>query len=108
MEITQLDLINTYNLPEDIILKDWCRHNRNDHTRARGKAWGTFLGHTNLVFDMRRPFATTVHKSQGSEFSTVYIDQNNIKKSIRGGHYEQYARLMYVALSRAMQKVVII
>jgi len=108
VEDAQLTLIHTYNLDKETDLKDYCRHNKCDLTIARGKAWSTYLGHQSLVFDLRRPFATTVHKAQGSEFNTVYIAQEDIKKTIRGGHYEAYARLMYVALSRAIKKVVII
>lgn len=108
VETSQLALIREFELPEDTNLKDWCRMNKNEFTRARGKAWGAFIGHTNLSFDLRRPYATTVHKSQGSEFDTVYIAKDDIMKAIRNGYYEDYARLMYVALSRAIKKVVII
>lgn len=52
------------------------------------------------AFTMDYTFATTVHKSQGSEFSIVYIDKEDIKKSIRNNYYDTYARLMYVAISR--------
>lgn len=109
VEDIQLELINKHNLDHDINLPQWCKENRGDPlVRERGKAWSSFLGHQSLVWDLRRPFCTTVHKSQGSEFNTVYIAQDDIKKAIRGGHYEQYARLMYVALSRATKKVVIV
>lgn len=109
VEDIQIDLIKTNNLDPEINLTEWCKENRgNTMVRARGLAWSTYLGHQGLVWDLRRPFCTTIHKSQGSEFHTVYIAQEDIKKSIRGGHYEQYARLMYVALSRATKRVVII
>ena len=52
-------------------------------------------------------FATTVHKSQGSEFDTVFIDKKDIQKSIMNNYYETYARLMYVAISRAKNKIYI-
>ncbi len=108
VENTQLELIKEYSLDSDIDLKVWCRENKNKYSRARGKAWSTYLAHQNLVFDLRRPFCTTIHRAQGSEFDTIYLAQDDIKKAIRGNHYEQYARLMYVALSRAIHKVVII
>jgi ATP-dependent exoDNAse (exonuclease V) alpha subunit len=59
------------------------------------------------AFVMDYTFATTVHKSQGSEFNTVFIDKGNMQKSIVNNYYETYARLMYVALSRAKQKIYI-
>jgi len=49
-----------------------------------------------------------VHKAQGQEFSRVFIAQDDIKGIIRGKYYLKYARLMYVALSRAIHKVVIV
>jgi len=105
----QFGLIEKYDLDKDTNLKSWCYSNRGyPEVKARGRAWSTYLAHKNLVWNIRRPFATTVHKSQGSEFSTVYIAQDDIKKAIRNGYYVQYARLMYVALSRAIHKVVIV
>jgi len=108
VEEAQFSLIEEYDLAKDIDLKDWCRNNKNSHTVRRGKAWSNFLLHQGLIWDMRRPFASTVHKAQGQEFDTVYIAQDDMKKAIRNGYYEQYARLMYVALSRAIKKVVIV
>ncbi len=108
VEDSQLALISQYDLSDDVDLKDWCRNNRNSHTVARGKAWSKYLAHQNLVWDIRRPYATTIHKAQGSEFSTIYLAQDDIKQAIRGDDYTQYARLMYVALSRAIKRVVVI
>lgn len=50
-------------------------------------------------------FASTVHKAQGSEFDRVWVDKTDIQKSIFKGHYGNYARLMYVAISRAKKSV---
>ena len=109
VEEAQAQLYKHHSIPEDEKLSDWCKQNRHlSDVMKRAKAWQAYLTHTNLVFDVRRPYARTVHKSQGSEFNTVFISQKDIKKSIRPGYYLQYARLMYVALSRAIHKVVII
>jgi len=62
----------------------------------------------NRAFTMDYSFASTVHKSQGSEFNRVWIDKTDIQKSIFGGSYRNYARLMYVAISRAKQTVFIL
>lgn len=59
------------------------------------------------AFIMDYSFATTVHKSQGSEFSTVFIDKEDIQKSIFKGSYLNYARLMYVAISRTKKTLYI-
>lgn len=61
----------------------------------------------NRAFIMDYTFTSTVHKAQGSEFSTVFIDREDIKKSIFKNYYQTYARLMYVALSRAIKKIYI-
>lgn len=109
VEKYQYAVIEEHDLNEDINLSKWCaKHKSAKYVRERGRAWSNYLTHQNLIFNVRRPFATTVHKAQGSEFSTIFIDQQDIKKSIKPGYYEQYARLMYVALSRAIDKVVLL
>lgn len=50
-------------------------------------------------------FATTIHKSQGSEFQNVFIDKIDIQKSILNNYYMNYARLMYVSISRAKRTI---
>jgi exodeoxyribonuclease-5 len=60
------------------------------------------------AFTMDYSFASTVHKAQGSEFNRVWIDKKDIQKSIFGGNYRNYARLMYVAISRAKRKVFVL
>ena len=105
----QKHVYNNNEVPEDMKLANWCRENRSAAgVKERGKAWANYISHSNLVFNLQRPWATTIHKSQGSEFDTVYIAQADIKRSIMNNYYETYARLMYVALSRAIKRVVII
>jgi superfamily I DNA/RNA helicase len=60
------------------------------------------------AFTMDYTFASTIHKAQGSEFNRVWIDKADIQKSIFGGSYVNYARLMYVAISRARQTIFIL
>ena len=67
-----------------------------------------FIYALNKAYTMDYKFASTVHKAQGSEFDAVFIDINDIKKSILPNYYDTYARLMYVALSRAKKRVYII
>lgn len=57
------------------------------------------------AYTMDYSFATTVHKSQGSEFNNVFIDKKDMKKSIINNYYETYVRLMYVAISRAKRTI---
>jgi hypothetical protein len=109
LEDAQYNVIQEHSLDKDIHLPTWCRaHNGYKGVKERSWAWSTFLTHQNLVFDVRRPFATTVHKAQGKEFNKVYLDQDDIKKSIRNNYYLTYARLMYVGLSRAIKEIIIL
>jgi hypothetical protein len=109
VEDAQHNVIQEHNLDKDIHLPTWCReHSGYKGVKERSWAWSTFLTHQNLVFDVRRPFATTVHKAQGKEFNKIYLDQEDIKKSIRNNYYLTYARLMYVGLSRAIKEIIIL
>lgn len=52
--------------------------------------------------DLRQPWASTIHKSQGSSYDTVFIDLNSFKVC---KDLETAIRLLYVAVSRAVDKV---
>jgi superfamily I DNA/RNA helicase len=71
--------------------------------RANFKHLYTF----NRAFVVDYIFCSTVHKSQGSEFESVFIDKYDIQKSVFNNSYSNYARLMYVAISRAKRKLYI-
>lgn len=60
--------------------------------------WNTF----NQFMDLRQPYAQTIHKAQGSTYSTVYIhlDDLNVIETKK-----ERNRLLYVAFSRATDKV---
>ena len=59
------------------------------------------------AYVMDYTFATTVHKSQGSEFNNVFVDKGDIKRAILPNYYTAYARLMYVAISRCIKNLYI-
>lgn len=52
--------------------------------------------------DLRPPFATTAHKSQGSSYDYVFVDMDDIS---RCHHWSQVARMLNVAITRARKKV---
>ena len=109
IEKYQLLVRNGNNLDSDVNLAKWCKDNPYaEYVKERGKAWSAKINHDNYVFDVRRPFATTVHRAQGKEFKNVYIAQKDLQRSIRGGYFVTYARLLYVALSRAITQVIIV
>lgn len=69
----------------------------------RHKDWRHFYHLKEDIADLRPLYASTVHKSQGSTYGTVFIDLNDIG---RCNDPETVARLLYVAISRASDRVV--
>jgi hypothetical protein len=70
----------------------------------RGKKWAEFFAIQDSIADIRPPYACTVHKSQGSTYKRVLIDLNDIG---RCNVPDQVARMMYVAISRASEEVIL-
>ncbi len=54
--------------------------------------------------DLRAAYACTINKSQGSTYDRVFIDMDDIKVCTSGN---QMARMMYVAVSRARNQVIL-
>jgi hypothetical protein len=79
----------------------------NSHTklaRARAKAWRDYLTFKEYVICLDFPHAMTVHKSQGSTYNTVYLDSDDLYLCATR-NFNLYLKLMYVAISRASNKV---
>lgn len=76
-----------------------CRANPGDKSldRERRAAWVVYFRAKEYFADVRYPYASTVHKSQGSTFEDVFIDVGNIGRCT---HNTVIARLLYVALTR--------
>lgn len=70
----------------------------------KNKDWSAYFDLINLFPDLRPAYASTVHKSQGSTYGTVYINLTDIG---RNRTPSEVARLMYVALTRASHKVIL-
>ena len=68
----------------------------------KAKDWHNFFDVKNFYIDVRPPWALTCHKAQGSTFEEVFIDLNDID---RNNKWYEIARLVYVALTRASNKV---
>ena len=69
---------------------------------AKHKDWGNYFAIKEGCLDIRSVHALTIHKSQGSTYKEVFIDLNDISKNNK---WYEVARLMYVALTRASDKV---
>ena len=61
-----------------------------------------FQAKENLL-DIRPNFATTVYKAQGSTYKRVFIDLNDIGRCTQ---WEQVARMLHVAITRASDQVI--
>jgi len=70
---------------------------------ARRAAWREFYTLKNSLADLRPPYASTVHKAQGSTYKRVYIDAGDIGKCT---HNHVIQRLMYVACTRPSESLV--
>lgn len=81
---------------------------RLDVARDTGDArdWGHFYELKEGLCEVRYAYASTVHKSQGSTFDTVYIDERDLR-GFPGGE-ELQRRLYYVAFTRAARRVCVL
>jgi len=70
---------------------------------TKAKEWKTFFSLQEYTFDLRPFDACTVHKSQGSTFDTVLVDIGDINTCTQ---LNMTARLLYVAVSRAKNRVI--
>ncbi len=85
--------------------RDWCSDNQQHPlTKDRAKAWREFLAFNSCVICVDFKHAMTVHKAQGSTYHTVLIDTKDLGKCA-DRNYKLYLQLMYVAISRASDRV---
>lgn len=70
----------------------------------RNKNWNRYFYLKNTYPDLRQRDAATVHKAQGSTYDTVYIDLGNISTCHQP---DQAARMLYVAFTRARNRIVL-
>lgn len=71
-------------------------------TFAKEKDWISFYRIKDYLPDLRYSYASTVHKAQGSTVDTVLIDLDNLSTC---RNPDTFYRLLYVACTRARQKV---
>lgn len=89
----------------NVSARDWCKENsQHELSRKRAKAWREFLAFNSCVICVDFKHAMTVHKSQGSTYPIVLIDTDDLGKCA-DRDYKLYMQLMYVAISRASEKV---
>lgn len=69
---------------------------------AKNKNWERYFFLKNNFVDLRPRDAATVHKAQGSTYDSVFIDLENISRVTQP---DIAARMLYVAFSRAKERV---
>jgi ATP-dependent exoDNAse (exonuclease V) alpha subunit len=84
----------------------WAHMNKSSTlARRRGAAWRRLLSFKESALCLDFPYAMTIHKSQGSTYDEVYLDTDDLARCAAFG-ITMYARLFYVAVTRATTKVV--
>ena len=71
---------------------------------AKEKNWGKYFQIKDHVLDLRYGDAITIHKAQGSTYDTVYLDLDSFSTC---PSLDMAMRLLYVAVSRAREKVIL-
>lgn len=105
MEIRHAKLINNFGDTISVRLPvDRDHYGKLINYYRKCKAWTPYYELKNKYPDLRERDARTVYKIQGSTVDTVYIDATNLSTCHNPA---QAARLIYVAVSRARQRVVI-
>lgn len=66
--------------------------------------WVAYFERQEFFSDLRPIYSSTVHKSQGSTHNTVFIDLTDIGSCKK---WQEVARMLYVAITRASDKVVL-
>jgi len=71
---------------------------------VKSKNWQDFFHVQDEWYDFRQPYASTVHKAQGSTYDKVFIDLADISKCQVSS---DVARMLYVSISRARTQVIL-
>lgn len=70
---------------------------------AKDKDWKKYFEIKETWLDLRPIYASSIHKSQGSTYETVFLDLSDIGKNWNAS---DVARLLYVGITRASKQVV--
>jgi len=81
---------------------NWKIANQLKNAFAQDKDWHKYFEIKNSWADFRPVHAQTVHKSQGSTYTKVFIDIGDIAKNNK---WYEVTRLMYVAITRASHEI---
>lgn len=94
---TNTDTIYEINQPTNLELtKDMVK------AAASNKDWDLYFKLQKNLADLRMPYASTIHKSQGDTFKNIFINLNDISKC---KDPNLVARMLYVAFTRATNNI---
>jgi len=79
-----------------------------EQDELRRRKWRHYFASKDEYADVKYIFASTVHKSQGSTYETVYICVSSILSLINSGDIDMAYRLLYVAVTRASKDIKIL
>jgi exodeoxyribonuclease-5 len=71
-----------------------------------GGSWRNYYNLKEALCDLRYPYASTVHKAQGSTYDTAYIDERDLRTF--PGDEPVKRSLYYVAFTRASDRVAVL
>lgn len=73
-----------------------------NEARGNPKLWKRFWEHKELFHDIRFAYALTAHRSQGSTYTNVYVDYQDI---LYNRNRREAFQCLYVAVSRARKRL---
>lgn len=104
LQVRYMDLESAFNTFRDVpVPVDKAHFEQLVKHYAKQKDWISYFELKNKHPDLRPRDACTVHKSQGSSYDTVFIDLDNLSTCTQP---KLAARLLYVAVTRARQRIV--
>ena len=86
-------------------LSNLATYAKNASKEYKKQAWMRYFELKGKYIDVKYTYASTVHKLQGSTYENVYIDFKEIIDMSRYSEMETMYRLIYVAITRATNKV---
>ena len=90
------------------ILSDIAKQAKKEKKKEeKKKLWEVFFKTREAFADVKYIYASTIHKLQGSTHEKVYIDLYSLS-NMKSLDYDTIYRLMYVAISRASDDIVIL
>lgn len=90
---------------EQFVSRDYEDHTLKIKLAAKEKNWKLYFFLKDNILQLRQAHASTINKAQGSTFDYVFIDLGDVRKCRKP---IEFARMMYVAISRARRHVYIL